>query len=74
MQYMAEMLNGKIELVDLEDVRRPMTTYGEGGPVVFRIAHQNIAEDTSYKCDRWVLIDLGPTTQKEARLRMAIEE
>ena len=68
------MLNGQMELVDLEDARRPMTTYGEGGPVVFGIAHQNIAEDISYKCDHWVLIDLGPTPQKEARLRMEIEE
>ena len=71
---MAEMLNGKIELVDLEDARRPMTTYGQGGPVLFTIAHQNVSEDTSYKCDHWVLTDLGPTTQKEARLRIAIEE
>ena len=51
-----------------------MTTYGEGGPVLFRIAHQNIAQDSSYTCDHWVLIDLGPAAQKEARLRKEIEE
>ena len=72
MQYLAEMLKGKIELVDLEDPGRPMTTYGEGGPVLFRIAHQNIAQDPSYTCDHWVLIDLGPAAQKEARLRKEI--
>ena len=51
-----------------------MTTYGEGGPVLFRLAHQNIAQDISYKCDHWFLIDLGPTAQKEARLRKEIKE
>ena len=51
-----------------------MTTYGEGGPVFFRIAHQNIAEHISYKCDQWVLRHLGPTAQKEARLSMAMED
>ena len=71
---MAEMLNSKIELLDLEDARRTLTRYGEGGPVFFRIAHQNIAQDISYKCDHWVLIDLGPTAQKEARFRKEIEE
>ena len=51
-----------------------MTTYGEGGPVLFRIAHQNIAQDISYKCDHWVLIYLGLTAQKETSLRKEIEE
>ena len=51
-----------------------MTTYGEGGPVLFRIAHQNIAQDSSYTCDHWVLIDFGPAAQKEARLRNGIME
>ena len=74
MQYLAEMLKGNIELVDLEDPARPMTTYGEGGPVSFRIAHQNIAQDSSYTCDHWVLIDFGPAAQKEARLRNVIME
>ena len=47
-----------------------MTTYGEEGPVLFRIAHQNIAQDPTDTCDHWVLIDLGPSARKEARLRM----
>ena len=74
MQHLAEMLNGKIELVDLEDRRCPMTTYGEGGPVLFRIAHQNISQVPSSTCDHWVLIDLGPAAHKEARLRKDILE
>ena len=47
MQHLAEMLQGKIELVDLEEPACPMTTYGEDGPVLVRIAHQNIAQDSS---------------------------
>ena len=70
MQHLAEMLQGKIELVDLEEPASPMTTYGEEGPVLFRIAHQNIAHDPTDTCDHWVLIDLGPSARKEARLRM----
>ena len=70
MQHLAEMLQGKIELVDLEEPASPMTTYGEEGPVLFRIAHQNIAQDPTDTCDHWVLIDLGPSARKEARLRM----
>ena len=74
MQHLAEMLNGKIELVDLEDRRCPMTTYGEGGPVLFRIAHQNISQVPSSTCDHWVLIDMGPAAHKEARPRKDILE
>ena len=70
MQYLAEMLQGKMERVDLEEPASPMTTYGEEGPVLFRIAHQNIAQDPTDTCDHWVLIDLGPSASKEARLRM----
>ena len=51
-----------------------MTTYGEGGPVLFRIAHQNISQVPSSTCDHWVLIDLGPAAHKEARLRKDILE
>ena len=51
MQHLAEMLQGKIELVDLEEPASPMTTYGEEGPVLFRIAHQNIAQDPTDTCD-----------------------
>ena len=70
MQHLAEMLQGKIELVDLEEPASPMTTYGEEGFVLFRIAHQNIAQDPTDTCDHLVLIDLGPSARKEARLRM----
>ena len=68
MPHLAEMLHGNIELVDLGEPECPMTTYGEVGPVLFRIAHQNIAQDISYKCDLWVLIDMGPTARKETKL------
>ena len=74
MQHLAEMLNEKIELDDIEDRKCPMTTYGEGGPVLFRIAHQNISQVPSSTCDHWVLIDLGPAAHKEARLRKDILE
>ena len=74
MQHLAEMLQGKIELVDLEEPASPMTTYGEEGPVLFRIANQNIAQDPTDTCDHWVLIDLGLSARKEARLRMATLE
>ena len=50
MPHLAEVLQGKIELVDLEEPACPMTTYGDDGPVLFRIAHQNIAQDSSYVC------------------------
>ena len=42
-QHFAEMLRGRIEMVDLEMPTCPMTTYGEEGPILFRIAHQHIA-------------------------------
>ena len=51
MPYLADMLNGEIEVVDLDDPDCPMTTYGEQGPVLFRIAHCNIALNDSYVCD-----------------------
>ena len=74
MLYLAEMLQGRIDLVDLEEPACPMTTYGEEGPVLFRIAHQNIAQDSSYVCDHWVLIDMGQKARKEAKLSHEIEE
>ena len=72
MPYLAEMLNGKIELVDLEPAC-PMTTYGDEGPVLFRIAHQNIAHNSSDVCDHWVLIDMRPNESKEARMDQDVE-
>ena len=42
MPYVAEMLKGQIELVNLEDLDCPMTTYSEQGLVFFSIAHCNI--------------------------------
>ena len=51
-----------------------MTTYGEGCPVLFRIAHQHIAQVPSNTCDHLVLIDLDPEAQKEARIRRDILE
>ena len=56
--------------MDFEEPASPMTTYGEEGPVLFRIAHQNIAQDPTDTCDHWVLIDLGPSARKEVRLHM----
>ena len=64
MQHLAEMLQGNIELVDFEEPASPMTTYGEEGPVLFRIAHQNIAHDPTDTCDHWVLIDFGTQRSK----------
>ena len=58
MPYFAEMLKGKIEFVDREEPACPMTTYGEDGPVLFRIAHCIIALDSSYVCDHWVLMGI----------------
>ena len=74
MPYLAEMLQGRIDFVDLEEPACPMTTYGEEGPVLFRIAHQNIAEDSSYVCDHWVLIDMEQKARKEAKLSEEVEE
>ena len=74
MPYLAEMLQGRIELVDLEEPACPMTTYSEEGPVLFRIANQNIAEDSCYICDHWVLIDIGQKACKEAKLSQEIKE
>ena len=65
MPYLAEMVNGRIELVDLEEPVRPMTTYGDEGPMLFSIAHQNITQNSSYACDHWVLIDMWPNESKE---------
>ena len=72
MPYLAEMLQGRIELVDLDMPACPMTTYGEQGPVLFRIAHPNIAEDSTYICDHWVFNDIGPKACKEAKLSQEI--
>ena len=74
MLYLAEMFQGRIELVDLDMPACPMTTSGEQGPVLFRIAHQNIAEDSAYICDHWVVIDTGPKACKEAKLSQETEE
>ena len=41
---------------------------------MFRIAHQNTAQNSSCTCDHWVLIDFGPAAQKEARLGNEILE
>ena len=62
MPYFAEMLKGQIELVDLESPDTPMTTYAEHGPILFGIAHCNIATDDIYICGRWVLIN--PRTEE----------
>ena len=51
MPYPAKMLNGNIELVDLDEPTCPMTTYGDEGPVLVRIANQNIAQNISYVRD-----------------------
>ena len=42
--------------------------------MLFGIAHQNIAQVPTCTCDHWVLIDLGPAVQKEARLRKEVFE
>ena len=67
MPFLPEMLQGRIELVDLDMPACPMPTYGEHRPVLFRIANQNIAEDSTYICDHWVLFDKGPKACKEAK-------
>ena len=64
----------KIELVDLKERACPMTTYGDEGPVLFRIAHQNIAQNSSYVCDHWVLIDMRPNESKEVKMDHDVEE
>ena len=72
MLYLAEMLQGSFELVDLEEPACPMTAHREEGPVLFRIAHHIIAQDSSYVCDHWVLIDMGQKVCKEAKLNQTV--
>ena len=60
--------------MDLEEHECPMTTYGEEGRVLFRMAHQNIAQDITYKCDHWVLIDMGTTARMETKFDKEVEE
>ena len=74
MPYLAEMLQGKIELVDFEEPTCPMTTYGDDGPVLFRIAHQTNAQDSLYVCDHWVFSDMGSKARKEAKQSQDVEE
>ena len=56
MPYLAKMLCGRIEVVDLENPETAMITCGVDGPTLFRIPHSNIAEDNSYVCELWTLI------------------
>ena len=72
MPYLAEMLEGMIELVDLQEPACPMTAHREEGPVLFRIAHHIIAQDSSYVCDHWVLIDMAQKVCKEAKLNQTV--
>ena len=74
MPNIAEMLRGRIEVVDLEEQLCPMPTYGEEGPLLFRIDQQNIAQDSSYVCDHWVFIDIGQKKRKEAKLSQEVQE
>ena len=72
MLYLAEMLQRSFEPVDLEEPACPMTAHREDGPVLFRIAHHIIAQDSSYVCDHWVLIDMGQKVCKEAKLNQTV--
>ena len=65
---LAKVLGGRVEMVDLEDPETPMVACGEGGSVLLRIAHTNIATDKSYVCEHWVLIDIQQMSQNGLKL------
>ena len=72
MPHLARKSGGRIQLVDLEGPETQRVTYGEVGPILFRIAHTNIATDESYGCEHWVLTDTSadePTHVEVVRRR-----
>ena len=74
MPYLAEMLGGQIEMVDLENPMTPMTTCGEQDPIFFRLAHSIISIDDTYICDQKVLINMTLQEPRHAEEAHAVEE
>ena len=54
--HFANVLGGRLEMVDLENADMPVVTYGSDGPLLYRVGHQIKIGEDGVGADHWVLV------------------
>ena len=56
LKHYAAVLGGQIEMMDLDNMDGPLVTYGEGGPLLYCVGHQNTVGADGHAAEHWVLV------------------